>query len=96
MPQVRTSEVSRQTLESKFQDEDIWGGIRSGRLSSVPAPGSVVPSHSWSNATSKILQHYGPDGKHIATTHCVIDSDGWPVHWDAKDLIVDGIRLWRR
>lgn len=31
-------------------------------------------------------------GRHVITTHAVFDSDGWPVHWDEKDLVLDTVK----
>lgn len=93
MPSIPTAEVSIELLNYLFDDFDIWAKIRDGRLTSRPIGGT--PSRKWPNATSVIIKHSIPNGKHIATTHCVKDDSGRVFHWDAKDLRLHEVRLWR-
>ncbi len=96
MARITTAEVPREVLDCLFDEFDIWAKIQDGRLSSEPKPGTPTPSHNWQNATSMIIKHFMPNGKHIATTHCIKDKDSGDVlHWDAKDLRLHDVRLWR-
>jgi len=77
-----------------FDKSNVWGRIRAGDLSSDIIKSK--PSSTWPNATSQIIKHFTVDGKHVATTHRVVqDSDGRVLHWDAKDFRLKGICYWR-
>lgn len=93
MPTIPTAEVPAEVLDSLFQEFDIWVKIKDSRLKSEIV--SPVPSSRWPEATSMIIKHFLPNGKHVATTHCVKDSAGRILHWDAKDLRLNEVRLWR-
>jgi len=93
MPRVPTAAVSSQVLNDLFEECEIWAKIKDGRLTSTFHSG--IRSHNWPDATSFIVKHSLPDGKHVVTTHCVKDDHGTVFHWDAKDILLDGIRLWR-
>jgi hypothetical protein len=93
MPRVPTVEVSRPILNSMFRKFNIWHKIRNGTLTTNIADSR--PSYKWTNATSEIIKHFTPDGKHIATTHRVRDTTGRVLHWDAKDFRLKNIRYWR-
>ena len=96
MPRIPTAEVSKEELECLFNELHIWNKICNGQLSWEPKTGTDTPSYSWPTATSWIIKHCSADGKHIATTHCVIDdTSGLLLHWDAKDLRVRNVCLWR-
>ena len=96
MPRVPTVEVDLSLLDVLFEEYSIWPKIRDGRIVSDVVPKSTVPSTKWPNAFSQIVKHFLPNGKHIATTHRVVGSDGTMHHQDAKDILFQGIRLWRR
>lgn len=93
MARIPTAVVSSEVLNHLFDEFDIWAKIQDGRLTSKPIDG--VPSYTWPNATSLIIKHFAPNGKHIATTHCVKDDSGHVLHWDAKDFRLHEVRLWR-
>jgi hypothetical protein len=78
MPRVTTVEVSRPILNSMFRKFNVWGRIRAGNLVSDIV--ASKPSSTWPNATSQIVKHFTIDGKHLATTHRVQDSDGQVLH----------------
>ena len=83
-------------LDALFFEYSIWQKIRDGRLVSEVVPKATVPSRGWPNALSQIVKHRLPDGKHVVTTHRIIGEDGSIYHHDAKDILFEGIRLWRR
>lgn len=93
MPHLQTKEVSAECLESMFNKYDIWSKIKNGHLKSETLPS--VPAKAFDDATSVIIKHFDTNGKHIATTHCIRDCKGSILHWDAKDLLVNGTKLWR-
>lgn len=93
MSRIPTDEVSLEILNYLFNEYDIWAKISDGRLISKVVGAS--PSHTWPNATSLIIKHFLPNGKHIATTHCVKDTNNNVLHWDAKDFRMNDVRLWR-
>jgi len=96
VPRLTTAELSIEILDYLFNEFDIWAMIHDGRLSSEIIPDTPTPSTAWPNATAMILKHFKPNGKHIATTHCVKDNkSGDVLHWDAKDLRLRDVRLWR-
>ena len=95
MPRVPTAEIPRDLLESLFVEFDLWTKINEGKLSYEPIAERDAPSHRWPNATSRIVKHFLHTGKHIATTHCVVDHDDNELHWDAKDFVMHEVRLWR-
>lgn len=93
MPRRITAEVSREVLNYLFDELHIWKKIHNGRLTSKPI--DCIPSYAWPNATAMIIKHFLPNGKHIATTHCVRDDSSHVFHWDAKDLRLHDVLLWR-
>lgn len=95
MPRKPTAEVSKELLETLFQAFDLWSKIRGACLSSTPIAERDAPSHHYPNALSRIVKHRLPNGKHIATTHRIETANGDILHWDAKDLLLDDVCLWR-
>ena len=93
MTRIPTAEVPKEVLDHLFDEFDIWAKIHDGRLTSNPV--GAAPSYTWPNATSLIIKHSLPNGKHIATTHCIKDESGQIFHWDAKDFRLNDLRLWR-
>ena len=93
MARIPTVEVTSEVLDCLFDELDIWTMIHTGQLTSKPC--DAVPSYTWPNAMSVIIKHSKPNGKHIATTHCIKDDSGHVFHWDAKDLRLHDLRLWR-
>lgn len=93
MSRIPTAEISPGLLNQLFDEFEIWLKIKEGRLTSETI--AQVPSSHWLNATSMIIKHFKPGGKHIATTHCVKDGKGNVLHWDAKDLRIYEVCLWR-
>lgn len=94
MLKIKTSEVSEKALDILFDESEIWDKISDGRLISCHL--KPVPSRSWPNAMSMMIKHFSPNGKHIATTHCVKGKNNQVFHWDAHDLRVNDIRFWRK
>ncbi len=93
MKKLPTAQMTRDLLNYLFLEFDIWNKISNGCLDSRPI--GRVPSKSWTEATSMILKHFLPNGKHLATTHCVKDNkNGSTLHWDVKDLVISDIRVW--
>ena len=90
-----TAQVSRELLDSLFEEFDLWNKIRDGRLTSFPLPRKDVPSRLWPGALSRIVKHNLPSGKHLATTHRVEAPDGTILHEDAKDFHLQEVCLWR-
>lgn len=93
MPYIQTTEVSAECLDSMFNKFDIWSKIKNGHLRSETLP--EVPAKAFPDATSVIIKHFDANGKHIATTHCIKDCKGSILHWDAKDLRINDVRLCR-
>ena len=91
MTKVPTAQVPRSFLKLLFDELEIWAKIKNGHLSSKC--NDPVASHGWADGSSYIIRHYKPNGKHVATSHCVKDKTGEVVHWDAKDLMVNDVRL---
>ena len=86
MPTKPTVMVSREVLVVIFEDFDLWAKIRDGRLLSIIVTAKDSPSHHYPNARSRIVKHFIPGGRHVATTHRIEDSDGAILHQDAKDF----------
>ena len=94
MSRIPTAGVPIVILNRLFDEFDIWTKIQDGRLTSECV--SPTPSLAWSNATSLIIKHFLPDGKHVITTHCIKDNaSGKVLHWDAKDIKLGDVRLWK-
>jgi len=93
VPRIPVAGVSSQVLDYLFDEFRIWPKIKDGRLTSTCLKG--IASHNWPNATSFIIKHSLPNGKHVVTTHCVKDDSGNVLHWDAKDIRLNDVRLWR-
>ena len=96
MTRIITAEVDRSLLDVLYEEFSIWIKIQDGRLTSEVVLRKTVPSRNWANALSQIVKHRLPNGKHIATTHRIIAAGGIVYHQDAKDILFQGIRLWRR
>lgn len=84
MRKISTVKVTQDNLNKLFDNSQIWGKIKDGRLSSKVIKSD--PSKSWTKATSQIILHFNKKGKHVATTHRVITDDGRVVHWDARNI----------
>ncbi len=93
VPRIPTAAVPKDVLDRLFDEFDIWAKIGDGRLVTKALDGT--PSSTWPEATSYIVKHLLTDGKHVVTTHCVKDDKGNLYHWDVKDMMLGGIRLWR-
>lgn len=93
MTKIPTVEITLDLLELLFTDLGIWDKIRNCTLLNRRLYSK--PSHTWPRATSMIIKHFLPNGKHVATTHCIKDNTGRILHWDAKDLRLGDVRLWR-
>lgn len=81
-----TVKVSREVLAAVFEDLDLWAKIRDGRLLSIIVNAKDSPAHHYPNSKSRIAKHFIPNGRHVATTHRIEDSDGAILHQDAKDF----------
>lgn len=81
-----TVTVSREVLAVVFEDFDLWAKIRDGRLVSIIVTAKDSPSHHYPNALSRIVKHFIPGGRHVATTHRIENSEGDILHEDAKDF----------
>ena len=88
-----TVEVPRDFLEYMFKEFDIWENINNKHLKSKIV--KEAPAKDYPNSTSEIIKHFKPGGKHVATTHRIRDNKGSVLHWDAKDLRINDIKLWR-
>lgn len=96
MPRIPTREVSRECLDALFEERGVWARISEGSLTTEPLERKALPARNYPNSTSEIVKHYTLDGEHIATTHRIVDNaDGSIHHWDAKDIVIGGERLYR-
>jgi hypothetical protein len=94
MPHRITAGVSEEILNILFRDLNIWSDIKHGQLRSVQL--KSVPSSIFPDASSRIILHFLPTGKQVATTHCITDNkSGKVLHWDAKDIIINDLCLFR-
>ncbi|MBI4310510.1 MAG: hypothetical protein HY681_01905 [Chloroflexi bacterium] len=92
MPRKPTAHVQHELLESIFDEFELWEKIADGRLLSEVV--ALDPSRAWPGATSRIIKHYLPSGKHIATTHLITDARGTVLHRHAKDFLMYEVCLW--
>jgi hypothetical protein len=88
-----TVQVTLDFLECMFRELGIWENINNKYLKSKIV--KKDPARDYPNSTSEIIKHFKPSGKHVATTHRIRDNQGSVLHWDAKDLRVADIKLWR-
>ena len=96
MAKLPTHVVSRECIDALFVRLGIWEMIKDGSLTTEPIEKTLAISTGYPNATSQIIKHRTLNGNHLATTHRVIDNDDEQVyHWDAKDIVIDGIRMVR-
>jgi hypothetical protein len=95
MVKLLTTQILPEEMEVLFQALDLWRKIDDGRLTSDPIPKSRVPSWHYSPGISEIVRHRNNAGFHIATTHRVVMLDGSIPHWDAKDIHIGEITLYR-
>jgi hypothetical protein len=94
MPHRVTAEVSIDALNILFSDLNLWSNIQNGSLRSFKL--KPMPAKNYPHASSRIILHFLPNGKHIATTHCITDDrTGQILHWDPKDIIINDICLFR-
>ena len=92
---METIYLSREALGGLFVRHTVWESIGSGDYTcrfqeKVRRP--VKAGHSPSGGSQLIHLWRDLFGRHVATTHMVVDADGWPVHWDEKDLVVEGVK----
>lgn len=88
---MNNQHVSRERLRGLFHDHDVWDGLRQGRYTYDSGDKVTIPvSEGRQPAGGTQIYHKWRDlfGRHVVTTHMVVDVDGWPVHWDEKDLIL--------
>jgi len=90
-----TVQVTANEFEQLFQALEIWDKIRNGRLSTEEIPRRASPSDAWPGATSSMLVHRNSVGMRVATTHRIRYPDGRTPHWDASNLLVGDIVLYR-
>lgn len=95
MPRKPTARISRELLDSLFHEFDIFGKSRDGRLIDEPLVSKDAPSHHYPDAVSRIIKHYLPNNRHVATTHRIVGRNGAILHEDAKDLHLQEVCLWR-
>ena len=96
MPRIPTRGVSRECLDALFEERGVWARISEGSLTTEPLERKALPARNYPNSTSEIVKHCTLDGEHIATTHRIVDNaDGRVHHWDAKDIVIGGERLYR-
>ena len=94
MARIPTRKVSQEHLDALFEDMGIWRRIQEGGLTTEPIEKTVAPSRSYPNATSQIVKHLDSSGKHLVTTHRIIDNaTGHIHHWHGKDILVEDVRL---
>ena len=83
--------VSRKRLRGLFHQHGVWEGLRQGLYTHEQADKAVIPVRAGSEppgGTQIYVKWLDIFGRHVVTTHMVVDADGWPVHWDEKDLIL--------
>ena len=95
MPTKPTVKVSPEVLAVVFEDFNLWAKIEDGRLLSTIVSAKDSPARHYPDATSRIVKHLIPRGRHIATTHRIEDSNGNILHQDAKDFHFPGLILTR-
>ena len=84
--------VSRAELRNLFVKNGVWTALQQQAAYKCEAKDKVsIPvkaGHTPAGGVQIIHKWSTPGGRHMVTTHSVLDADGWPVHWDEKDLIV--------
>ena len=91
-----TTEISYDDMQLLFAEFGIWSKIESSCLESEIIVRDPATNPNYQDCTSEIIKHFDTNGKHIATTHRIIkNSDNSIVHWDAKDILFDNIRIYR-
>lgn len=74
-----------------FDEYSIWAALQQAQYACEPRDKVLVPVKAGSNpsgGTQIIHKWKNILGQHEVTTHMVLDADGWPVHWDEKDLLL--------
>ncbi len=85
MSHKKVAEVDARTLHQMFVDLDIWRRIEEGSLTTSPLHPS--PTTSYKSGTSRILLHFDKSGKHVASTHRIMnEKTGQVFHWDEKGI----------
>lgn len=88
---MRKEYLSRSQLRALFTANGIWAGLTQGSYTCAPQDKVRIPVKEGHSPPGGVqLYHKWRDlfGRHAVTTHCVLDAEGWPVHWDEKDLIL--------
>lgn len=89
-----TAQVSAQVLQQMFKEYGIWSKIREKSLTTVQL--HPVPSVTFRGGTSRILLHFDANGKHVASTHRIMNKNtGLVFHWDEKGMQLDDVWLER-
>jgi hypothetical protein len=86
MPRLPVRLVNAAELHALFEQHELWEQIRSGALSTTVVSSTRARNPRYSGGTSDILVHHDAFGRHICTTHRIIDGEGNVLHWDEEDV----------
>ena len=96
MLRFRTVVVDIGTVRARFREVGAWECIKSGRWTSIVLAHKEAPSHAYPSCVSQILKHFDASGRHVATTHRIVDrASGHIHHWDEKDIVVGCVKYVR-
>ena len=93
MARVPTADISIELLDMILAEFDILDKVNDGRLRTEVAYQTAAKDPSMPDAVSRILKHFTVEGKHIATTHQVLQ--GSEPHWHGTDFTMYGVKLIR-
>lgn len=93
MARLPRAPVDLDLLDSIFEEFEILSKVQDGRLSTVVAYETGAGDPILPDCVSRILKHFTPNGKHVATTHQV--EGGHSPHWHGTDFVLGEVRLIR-
>lgn len=82
-------------LRRLFETNGVWRALMRGNYQCTPRDKVRRPVRPGSRpAGGYQVLHKWQDifDRHTVTTHAVFDAEGWPVHWDEKDLVIGSVK----
>ena len=86
MPRLPVRVVSLAELQQFFNELELWSQIHHGTLTSDVITESPATNPRYGGGISQMLVHRDDGGRHVCTTHRIIDASGNVLHWDEADV----------
>jgi hypothetical protein len=88
--------VRAEELQELFVGLGLWQQIQDGTLTTHVAAAVPATNPRYGGGTSQMLIHRDHSGRHVCTTHRIVDRDGSVLHWDTADVHLPSETLVKR